>query len=577
MRRNDMANIDDIAYAIGADKKNPAGIKDWFGRVVSMSPFKVARLGSEIGVECVNLAAASVGDMVYVLKRPDGQHVSIGRVGGSSIPVVLYDDETGTQGTITLPESAENFEYMRIYFRTDDGTEYVNSADIYQPNGKRPELTIAHANGSNMWVKTSTVVIDGTSIRPSGSQHGNAAISGGSYGSTNPIYITRIEAWSGGASIGFGGGSGGGGGGGGGGSQIDLLWTNPNPTSAFSAQDVSIPWQNYKFIIIEHYTDTLDSLGSHTEFDTVAPNGISDFVFITSHREVWFMRGVQFPSSGTVHFGSAFYPAAYNSGSFSQTDSYPWVVPTRIWGVKQGGSIGTATDVLYADDSGTTGTVTLSKSAANYDHMRIFFRKTNDVLQCASVDVYEPNGKYASLFVANPRSAYTDMWTAGRLVLISGTSITNSTNGYAEAQIGSGTSGNGDNRVAIYRVEAWNDGGGAIADYIIETGETDGWHWEKWNSGKAEAWATKTHSVTINENYGNGWYSSEQHDDIPSGIFTSMEAVTLSGYGSGAGFGIEYGGGQTTTRTCSYWLMRVEGSAQPSTAYISIMAKGRWK
>ncbi len=47
-----MANIDDIAYAIGADKKNPTGIKDWFGRVVSLSPFKVARLGSEIGVEC---------------------------------------------------------------------------------------------------------------------------------------------------------------------------------------------------------------------------------------------------------------------------------------------------------------------------------------------------------------------------------------------------------------------------------------------------------------------------------------------------------------------------------------------
>ena len=54
-----MANIDDIAYAIGADKKNPTGIKDWFGRVVSLSPFKVARLGSEIGVECVNLAVRS--------------------------------------------------------------------------------------------------------------------------------------------------------------------------------------------------------------------------------------------------------------------------------------------------------------------------------------------------------------------------------------------------------------------------------------------------------------------------------------------------------------------------------------
>lgn len=452
-----MANIDDIAYAIGADKKNPTGIKDWFGRVVSMSPFKVARLGSEIGVECVNLAAASVGDMVYVLKRPDGQHVSIGTVGGGAFPTVLYDNPSGYNGNITLEESVADYDYIRVYFFISrDGTTTYASTDVYEPNGKTVSLfgtrnatynSRFNYGGATYSISNSTMTLVSSGV----------ADSSGSVAGDWNTYIYRVEAWSGGASIGFGGGSGGGGGGGGG-SQIDLLWTNPNPTSAFAAQDVSIPWQNYKFLIVEHYTDTIGDLGSHTEFDTVATNSISDWVFIRAHREVWFMRGVQFPSSGTVHFGSTFYPTTYNSGSFSQTDSYPWVVPTRIWGVKES-----------------------------------------------------------------------------------------------------------------------SGGGTQAADYIVEAGETDGWHWEKWNSGKAEAWATKTHSATINENYGNGWYSSEQHDDIPSGIFTSMEAVTLSGYGSGAGFSIEYGGGQTTTRTCSYWLMRVEGSAQPSTAYISIMAKGRWK
>ena len=124
-------------------------------------------------------------------------------------------------------------------------------------------------------------------------------------------------------------------------------------------------------------------------------------------------------------------------------------------GVLTMGELSLAPDVLYYNSSGTTGTVTLSASAANYDHMRIYFFKTNDLNQCASVDLYNPNGKYAALFVINPRSANSDMWTAGRMVYINGTSITNQN--YAEAQIGATTNGNGNNNVSIYRVEAWND------------------------------------------------------------------------------------------------------------------------
>lgn len=124
-------------------------------------------------------------------------------------------------------------------------------------------------------------------------------------------------------------------------------------------------------------------------------------------------------------------------------------------GVLTMGELSLAPDVLYQDGTGTTGTVTLSASAANYDHMRIYFRKSNDNWQCASTDLYDPNGKYASLFVMNPRNANSDMWAAGKVVYINGTSITNQD--YAEAQIGANTSGNSNNNVAIYRIEAWND------------------------------------------------------------------------------------------------------------------------
>lgn len=116
----------------------------------------------------------------------------------------------------------------------------------------------------------------------------------------------------------------------------------------------------------------------------------------------------------------------------------------------QGGS---SPAVLYDDATGTTGTVTLSSSAANFEHMRIYARKSNGQNQCVSADVYAPNGKYANLTVFEPSSGNSGMWFASRTVYINGTSI--STNNYANGFIGSSPYGGNSNEVAIYRVEAW--------------------------------------------------------------------------------------------------------------------------
>jgi hypothetical protein len=118
---------------------------------------------------------------------------------------------------------------------------------------------------------------------------------------------------------------------------------------------------------------------------------------------------------------------------------------------------------------------------------------------------------------------------------------------------------------------------GAIADYIIETGETDGWHWEKWYSGKAEAWATKAHARVCNQQYGNAWYSDQCQDSFPAGLFTQIDACMLSADSSGPGYAIETGGGVTVEHTQVYWLFRCEGGGSNFTAYIHILVKGRWK
>lgn len=44
------------------------------------------------------------------------------------------------------------------------------------------------------------------------------------------------------------------------------------------------------------------------------------------------------------------------------------------------------------------------------------------------------------------------------------------------------------------------------ADYVVEWGNTDGWRWEKWASGKARCWKTVTLAATKSMPDGNLWY-----------------------------------------------------------------------
>ena len=101
----------------------------------------------------------------------------------------------------------------------------------------------------------------------------------------------------------------------------------------------------------------------------------------------------------------------------------------------------------------TTGTVSLSSSAANYNHMRIYYKANDANAQWSSVDVFSPNSKTVSLILANPNSE--GIWLNGAQVTISGTQITRKSNHNAHA----GTAGNHSSTqvIAISRVEAWNE------------------------------------------------------------------------------------------------------------------------
>ena len=91
---------------------------------------------------------------------------------------------------------------------------------------------------------------------------------------------------------------------------------------------------------------------------------------------------------------------------------------------------------LYSNASGTTGTVTLSETAANFSMLEIYFKTNDGNFGCAKV--WYPNGRTADLVGATYNSS-ASMYVKRRPVLISGTSISN--NGYAgEGRVNSNNS-----------------------------------------------------------------------------------------------------------------------------------------
>lgn len=108
---------------------------------------------------------------------------------------------------------------------------------------------------------------------------------------------------------------------------------------------------------------------------------------------------------------------------------------------------------LYNSTSGSTGTITLSQTAANFNYLRIFYKHSSDSVYF-SVEVYSPNSKLVLLPIVEATASTA--WIVGRLVQISGTSVSTYNNWYGEQNTTSGASYNHTNYVSIVRVEGWN-------------------------------------------------------------------------------------------------------------------------
>ena len=81
--------------------------------------------------------------------------------------VELYNNTSGSNGTITLSESAENFEYIEIFFN-DNGNRTGGYTKVYSPNEKTVCLSIIEASTASItYIRRALYTVSGTTLTPS--------------------------------------------------------------------------------------------------------------------------------------------------------------------------------------------------------------------------------------------------------------------------------------------------------------------------------------------------------------------------------------------------------------------------
>lgn len=116
-------------------------------------------------------------------------------------------------------------------------------------------------------------------------------------------------------------------------------------------------------------------------------------------------------------------------------------------------------DVLYYDAAfSKVYPITLSSSAANYNHMRIYYANNSGV--CSSVDIINPNGKQVDLFIGGTANNGGIYWPQATQISINGTQIVIAGSGnayYMDTKTSTTTVRTTylNSVIYIYRVEAW--------------------------------------------------------------------------------------------------------------------------
>lgn len=107
---------------------------------------------------------------------------------------VLYSSASGTAGTVTLSDSAENYTYLEIFYRSS-GDNACGSVKVFSPNGKLVHLGTIHYVADYDYAKFALVNVSGSMITFSQNYQITLKNNGSTYSAENAIYITRVVGY----------------------------------------------------------------------------------------------------------------------------------------------------------------------------------------------------------------------------------------------------------------------------------------------------------------------------------------------------------------------------------------------
>ena len=114
-------------------------------------------------------------------------------------PTTLYNNTTGTTGTVTLSDSVANYSYIEIMYRRNANLEVWNnhfyeSTRLSAPDGKMASLSVSYpAETTTTQISTKLVLVSGTSITVKRECYANIVQgSSGQAGTQSTVYIVKV-------------------------------------------------------------------------------------------------------------------------------------------------------------------------------------------------------------------------------------------------------------------------------------------------------------------------------------------------------------------------------------------------
>ena len=132
----------------------------------------------------ISFSAGGVYKQTYMF---DGSHKDTYEIFGAKR---LYYNASGTTGNITLSESAANFDFIDIFFRTNDNA--YDSARVYSPNGKNVNLSSSTYKSYNdgSYIRNKTLTISGVNISVKTDHSGEGSVF--SYNQCGAVQATNV-------------------------------------------------------------------------------------------------------------------------------------------------------------------------------------------------------------------------------------------------------------------------------------------------------------------------------------------------------------------------------------------------